>query len=147
VTEDDRQPSPPPRSRMEDEVREILARADQPASFRDHVRRKTQQQRRNRITQLRHTIIQPAQFGPGTFLILCFAFALGGALARAWSPLTATLLGLASVASLIMVGVRRHGGVSGPEIKTWRGQDLDFNRRADSWADSVRDRFRRPPRG
>lgn len=146
MTEDDRQAAPPPRSRMEDEVLEILVRADQPASFRDHVRRKADQQRRDRMTRLRHALAPPAQLGPGSFLALCFALAIAGAVVRAWSPLTATLLALASVVCLVMVAVRRHGGVTAPGSKTWRGQELDVSRRADTWADSVRDRFRRPPK-
>lgn len=131
---------------MEDEVLEILGRADQPASFRDHVRRKADQQRRDRLTRLRHSLASPARLGPGSFLALCFALAIAGAVVRAWSPLAATLLALASVVCLVMVAVRRHGGVTATGSKTWRGQELDFSRRADTWADSVRDRFRRPPK-
>lgn len=135
----------PPRSRLEDEVLEILVRTDQPTSLGDHVRRKAQQQRRTRFDNAARSVPSFSSAGPGTFLVVCLTLALLASIVRDSSALLATLLVLASVASLAMVAVRRHGA-AGPSVKTWRGRDLDFSPPPPAWVDSLRDRFRRPPR-
>ena len=136
---------PPRRSRLEDEVREILVRADQPASFTDHVRRKAQQQRRERLVNAGRAIPQIDTLGPGAFLIGCFVAAFLATLVRSSSPLLAQLLAVGSVALLAMVWVRRHGSSGGSRIKQWRGRDIDLNPPPPAWVESLRDRFRRPP--
>jgi hypothetical protein len=148
VTDRDRagdQPTPP-RSRLEDEVLEILVRTEQPTSLGDHVRRKAQQQRRTPFDHAARSLPSFGTAGPGVFLVACLALALLASLVRESSALLATLLVLASVASLAMVAVRRHGGAGGSNVKTWRGRDLDFGPPSPAWVESLRDRFRRPPR-
>lgn len=137
---------PPPRSRLEDEVREILVRADQPTSLRDHVRRKTRQQRRSRIDAAARAFPSWDSAGPGTFLVGCLGLALLASIVRDSSALLAALLALASVASLAMVAVRRRGAAGGSNTKTWRGRDMDCSPPPPAWVESLRDRFRRPPR-
>lgn len=136
----------PPRSRLEDEVLEILVRADQPTSLGDHVRRKARQQRRTRFERAARSVPTPTTAGPGVFLVGCLVLALLASIVRESSALLAGLLVLASVASLAMVAVRRHGGAGGSSVKTWRGRDLDFNPPPPAWVEGLRDRFRRPPR-
>ena len=136
----------PPRSRLEDEVLEILVRADQPTSFRDHVRRRAQRERRERFTSAARSLPSFAAAGPGTFLVACLALAILATLVRDASGFLAALLALASVASLAMVAVRRRGGAGGTGPKTWRGRDLDPGPSTPAWVESLRDRFRGPPR-
>ena len=136
----------PPRSRLEDEVLEILVRADQPTSFRDHVRRKAQRRRRAQLDAATRSVPSLGALGPGTFLIACLGLAFLATLVRDSSALLANLLGLASVASLAMVWVRRHGGAGGSNVKTWRGRDIDLSPPPPAWVESLRERFRRPPR-
>ncbi len=136
---------PPRRSRLEDEVREILVRADQPASFTDHVRRKAQRQRREQLAQASRIVPQFDTLGPEAFLIGCFVAAFLATLVRSSSPLLAQLLAIVSVALLAMVWVRRHGGSGGSRIKQWRGRDIDLSPPPPAWVESIRDRFRRPP--
>ena len=138
---------PPPRSRLEDEVLEILVRADrQPTSFREHVRRKTQQRRRTQLSAATRSLPRLSTAGPGTFLVACFALALLATVVRDASALLAYALALLSIASLVMVWVRRGGGAGGPGVKTWRGRDMDLNPPPPAWVEALRDRFRRPPR-
>lgn len=134
----------PRRSRLEDEVREILVRADQPASFTDHVRRKAQQQRRERIAGAGRVVPRIDTFGPGAFLIGCFVAAFLATLVRSSSPLLAQLLAVGSVALLAMVWVRP-GSSGRSRIKQWRGRDIDLSPPPPAWMESLRDRFRRPP--
>ncbi len=136
----------PPRSRLEDEVLEILVRADQPTSFADHVRRRARRQRRERFGAAAGSLPNFATAGPGTFLIACVALALLATLVRDGSAALAALLGLASFASLVMVAVRRRGGAGGSGPKTWRGRDLDPGPEPPPWVGSLRDRFRGPPK-
>ncbi len=140
----DEQP-PPRRSRLEDEVREILVRADQPASFTDHVRRKAQQRRREQFASASRVLPQLDTLGPGAFLIGCFVVAFLATLVRSSSPLLAQLLAVGSVALLAMVWVRRRGASGGSRIKQWRGRDIDLSPPPPAWVESLRDRFRRPP--
>lgn len=136
----------PPRSRLEDEVLEILVRADQPTSLRDHVRRTAQGRRRERVGRATNSVPDLATAGPGTFLIACIVLAVLATAIRDTSAALAALFALASVAALVMVAVRRRGGAGGFGGKTWRGRDLDPTSPTPPWVDSVRDRFRRPPR-
>lgn len=136
----------PPRSRLEDEVIEILDRADQPISFRDHVRRSAQRRRRERVAEATGSIPDLASAGPGTFLISCIVLALLATFIRDTSPALSALVALGSVACLVMVAVRRRGGAGGSGPKTWRGRDLDPDPEPPAWVESLRDRFRRPPR-
>lgn len=140
------QPQPqPPRSRLEDEVLEILHRAEQPTSLRDHLRRTAQRRRRERMAAAAGSVPSWSSAGPGTFLLACLALALLATLIRDASAALGALLAIASVACLVMVAVRRGGGDgSGP--KSWRGRDLDPTPTTPAWVDSLRDRFRGPPR-
>jgi hypothetical protein len=138
------EPDPPQRpSRLEAEVAEILARAEQPASFTDHVRRKTEANLRQRPQQVNLPSLD--HLGPGSFLLGSLAFAVLGAMLSGFSPLLGTLFGIASVVCLIMVWVRRvPPGINQP--KTWRGRDISGGPEPPDWVNNIRDRMRRPPR-
>lgn len=138
------QPDPPQRpSRLEAEVAEILARSEEPVSFSDHVRRKTEASLAQRPQQLNVSSFD--HLGPGSFLIGALAFAVLGAMLSGFSPLLGALFAIASIVSLVMVWVRRvPPGIGGP--KTWRGRDITSGQDSPEWVNSIRDRMRRPPR-
>lgn len=145
---DPSQRQPPPRSRLEDEVLEILYRTDQPASFTDHVRRKAAQQRQRRVNDATSSIrgLLPAQWTSGSLLIAAFVVAFLAILVRDTSAVLATLLALASVILLIWPIIERFRRPDQSDIKRWRGQDMDFRPPPPPWVQSLQDRFRRPPR-
>ena len=139
---------PPQRSRLEDEVLEILYRVDQPASFTDHLRRKASRQRRERWSAIGDRFgggRRAGALGAGSYLIGSFAVALLAVLLRDASALLATILAMASVALLVWPIVDRYRRPQPPEIKRWRGRDIDLNP-PPAWLRALQDRFRRPPR-
>lgn len=146
--ERDREPSgeQPPRSRLEDEVLEILVRAEQPTSLADHVRRRTARRPGGPPPRGGRTLPGLGGVGPGTLLIASLVAALLATLARPESPLLAFLLGLGSALLFGAIWVRRYAGPSGPEVKRWRGRDLNLGPGGPAWVASLRDRFKRPPR-
>jgi hypothetical protein len=149
VTDRDRAGQPPsPRSRLEDEVLEILVRADQPTSIQDHLRRKAERARMAAAPRGANPFRSPSlsRIGPGGFLIGAFVLAFLATLVRSASPLLATLFVLAALASFAMLWVRRYAAPAGSDAKRWRGRDLDLSPPPPAWLESLRDRFRRPPR-
>ena len=142
--------SPPdqPRSRLEDEVLEILVKADQPTSFQDHVRRKAARVRGARHPGSGRVLpsFSLARIGPGSLLIGAFAVIFIATLVRASSPLAATILALAGVVMLAMMWVRRYATPGDTNVKRWRGQEVDLSPPPPAWIESLRERFRRPPR-
>ena len=144
---DDAPPPPKPRSRLEDEVLEILARADQPVSLSDHVRRKMWRQRRAQARRAASGVANPFQrLGSGTLLLGSLAVAFIANLVRPSSSLVATLLALVSVALLLSLYFVRHRGPGRQNIKTWRGRDIDLSPPQQPLGEWWRERFRRPPR-
>ncbi|MDP9369117.1 MAG: hypothetical protein M3Q03_12710 [Chloroflexota bacterium] len=137
---------PPRRSRMEDEVLEILYRTDQPTSFADHVRRKTTRQRRSRLSTISRSFRTTQQLGPGTMLLASIGAALLAVLVKDASAILATLLALASVSLLLAPIVGRYRRPGRSDVKRWRGRDIDLNPPPPAWVGSLRDRFRKPPR-
>lgn len=153
AADDDRQVGPT-RTRLEEEVLEILQRTDTPVSMSDHVRRKVAQERRERANRWRDSATSlPARLGSFSGI---FGFAVLGLLAfivRDLSPLLATVLAILSVIVLFLPVIdRARGGAQSATGKRWRGQDVDFSARPPmmsgqpAWFEALRDRFRRPPR-
>ena len=151
--EDDRHVGPA-RTRLEEDVLEILQRTDTPVSMSDHVRRKVAQERRERANHWRDRVASfPALLGSFSGI---FGFALLGLLAfvvRDVSPLLATVLAILSMILLFLPVIdRARGGSQSASGKRWRGQDMDFSPRPPTlsgqpaWFETLRDRFRRPPR-
>lgn len=135
----------PPRSRLEDEVREILVRADQPTSLRDHVRRRAARPPRGRggggppWSRL-------DRLGSGGYWIASLGAAFVGALVHGTSPLLGTLCGVVSAVSFGMLWRRGGANGYGSPGQHWRGRDLGPNPTTPAWVESLRDRFRGPPR-
>lgn len=143
-----------PRTRLEDEVLEILQRTDTPVSMSEHVRRKVAQERRERAQRWRHDALSlPSRLGAFSGI---FGFAILGLLAflvRDASPLLATILAIASVVVLFLPVVDRYrNGPQSPTAKRWRGRDMDTSFRPPgssgqpAWFEQLRDRFRKPPK-
>ena len=135
------------RSRLEDEVLEILVRSEQPTSLSDHIRRKAVRERRMRAGRAASGLPRVASsLGPGSLLIASIVLAFVAAAVRDWSALLGQLLAIASVAALIGIYVVTHRRPCGSSVKQWRGRDIDLSPTAPAWVESLRDRFRRPPR-
>ena len=140
-------PEPGGRSRLEDEVLEILARTDRPASLSEHVRRKTKQSRPSRVGrgELNRSRLT-SSIGPGSLLIGSVTAAILAAAVGGSSALLAQLLALLSVGLLIGVYVQRYGAPGRGNAKQWRGREIHLSSPSPAWVESLRDRFRRPPR-
>ena len=106
-----------PRTRLEDEVLEILQRTDTPVSMSEHVRRKVAQERRERAQRWRNEARSlPSRLGAFSGI---FGFAILGLLAyllRDASPLLATILAVLSVVVLFLPVVDRYR--NGPKSST-----------------------------
>lgn len=138
------------RTRLEEEVLEILQRSDQPISFSDHVRRKVAQERRERFGRWQASLASlPSRLGSFSGLIGCLILAFLAFLVRDVSPLLATVLAIASVVCLLLPIVQRFRGPTPSADKRWRGQDVTFSGTPGgqpAWFEHLRQRFRKPPR-
>lgn len=143
----DKQPPVEPsrsNSRLEDEVLEILHKADRPSSnvvkFQSRVRRRrmsTAHRLRNSATRVHLTGLN--------LLIATVVLAILAAMLDDRSALLGRILALLSVACLIGLFVRRWVRPEQPQIKTWRGRDVDF--RPGPQRPEWLDRFLRGPKG
>lgn len=143
--------SPPPapgrRSRLEDEVLEILARADKPASLTDHVRRKAHRQRQQRLqTSVNRVSTWSAGLDANSFLIGFVVCALLAGFLRDSSALLARLIAIVGLFCLVAPIVLSFKSPRQPTIKQWRGRSIDLSPQGPEWMNSLRDRFRKPPR-
>ena len=134
------------RSRMEDEVLEILYRTDQPTSFADHVRRKTTRSRRARLSMLAGHRRLPRTLSSGSLLLASLGTALLAMLTEDTSRILATLLALGSLALLLAPIFTRYRRPGQSDVKRWRGRDMDLSPPPPAWVGALRNRFRRPPR-
>ncbi len=119
----DRSPQgdPPKRSRLEDEVLEILQKADRPPTVADQVRFKARESK----VSLGWAAASRGRFdlrGPLAPLVGAVAVALLGALVRDVSPLLASLLGVVAFGLFCSVWFAPSTG-SGTGNR-WRGRDL-----------------------
>ena len=148
MTTADNQPDGPVHSRLEDEVLEILHRSDRPISFAEHQRRL----RRQAHQRMRGPVVakwrSTARFTPGAFLLLGVVAALLAFAIRETSPFLARVLALGCVLLLISPIFLQCRSPRGETSKRWRGRDVDFSAPSSppQWLDTLRDRFRRPPR-
>lgn len=139
--------SPTGRTRLDDELHEILIKSEQPASFADHVRRKTQFQRpARRAWGSGLSVPSLARMSGGSRLVASLVVALVASSTRDTSSLLATVLAIVSVALLGSMYAGPRHGPGGPGVKQWRGRDLDLSSSPPAWVGSLRDRFRGPPR-
>ncbi|MGI8643303.1 MAG: hypothetical protein ACR2LS_04220 [Thermomicrobiales bacterium] len=134
----------PKRSRLEDEVLEILQKNDRPISFTDHVRRKAAQQRQTAPKPslgLRHHRLWPLAPFIGAFVV-----AFVGLSIRDTSALLATILAWVSVGMFFLPLVLHFRRPSQAHVKRWRGRDLDFREPRRDWWQELRDRISGKPR-
>ncbi|HEU5431171.1 MAG TPA: hypothetical protein VFU81_05880 [Thermomicrobiales bacterium] len=144
MADPDIRPEPPPsRSRLEDEVLEILTRADRPPTMQERLRRAARDARRP-LGHAARFVPGAIAIGPGLLLAASFALAFLGSLVSGPSHLLGFLFGLASFVCLALLWAPRYNTGSGP--KRWRGRDLGPTASNAQWLDDLRDRFRRPPR-
>jgi hypothetical protein len=115
------------RSRLEDEVLEILYRTDRPPTARDRIRARLQARAaKARAVARRHDKVA-VQVDSGVLLIACLAAAMLAYLVSDASPLAGRLLGLLSVALLLIPIVRSLVGPQSARKKQWRGRDVDLS--------------------
>lgn len=116
---------PQSRSRLEDEVLEILHKTDRPPSnvvkFRAHARR-----RRMVDGQRLRSVVQGFQLTSLQLIIATLGLALLAVFVEGHSALLARGLALLSVACLVAIFVRRFRRPEPPQTKTWRGRDIQF---------------------
>ena len=114
-----------PKSRLEDEVLEILHKADRPPSnvvkFQSRVRR----QRMSTFSRLGDAAGRFHVTGLN-LLIAAIVLAILAAIFDDRSALVGRVLALLSVACLIGLFVRRWIRPEQPQIKTWRGRDINI---------------------
>lgn len=111
----------PKRSRVEDEVLEILQKADRPPTIADQVRLRAREGKVTLGGTTTSQILLGLQ-GPLAPLVGAVAAALLGALLRELSPLLATMLGVVAFGLFCSVWFAPSPG-SGPGNR-WRGRDL-----------------------
>lgn len=134
----------PKRSRLDDELLEILQKNDRPISFADHVRRKTVGQRQP--SPPRSAGLKRHRLWPVAPFIGAFALAFLGLSVRDTSALLATLLAWASVALLFLPIILRLRRPANSQVKRWRGRDMDLQAPRRDWLGELRDRFSGRPR-
>lgn len=117
-------PPPEPRSRLEDEVLEILQRADRPPSnvikFRAQVRQRRPAVRDRARTITRNALEPVTLLGASLVLAILAVFAEGIA---NWLGVFLGLSALACFVLLFVLGFRRPRDVS---QQRWRGRDIDL---------------------
>lgn len=143
-------PEPPSgrRSRLEDEVLEILYRSDRPPSFSDRLRANLQRTRgtfhAGRQGQFSALI---ARLDSGLWLVVCLGLGILAYVIKSTSPLLARVLVIACVTALVLAIVRPSGRSDYGPVKRWRGRDMDFSPPSRPlWLDRVFRGQRRPPR-
>jgi hypothetical protein len=72
--------------------------------------------------------------------------AIVAAQVRSSSALAAALLAILSITLLVALYVPRFGRPREDQVKQWRGRSIDLGPQSPPWVESIRDRFRRPPR-
>jgi hypothetical protein len=135
-------PEPAPRrSRMEDEVLEILYRADRPPTTGEKARARIDEARVAARRSLgAHRFGRSFRAGPLALLIGSLLLAIAAAALRSVAPPLAVLLGLGSAGMLLAIWFDRRPR---PSASTrWRGRDLDGPRLPD--IERFRERWRNP---
>lgn len=136
----------PSRSRVEDEVLEILARTDQPLPFRDHVRRRASRQRRAQLGHAASKWWKVPVVTPGMLLLGSFVVAIVASSVRSSSALLATLLAVMSIGLFSCLYVQRFRRQPGSDVKRWRGRSIGVDDTTPDWLNNARQRMKRPPR-
>lgn len=145
---EDNEPSSPRRSRLEDEVLEILYRSDRSPTFADRLRAAS---RRARTSVRRRPRLGIGEFlarlDSGMWLAACVLVGIAAFFVRNASPLLARVLAVLCLAMILLAIVRSFGRPDRGSVKRWRGRDIDFSPPSRPlWIDRVFRGQRRPPR-
>jgi hypothetical protein len=81
-----------------------------------------------------------------SFLIGFVVAALLAGFLRDSSALLARLSAIVGIVCLLAPIVLRFKNPRQPTIKQWRGRSIDLSPQGPEWVNSLRDRFRKPPR-
>jgi hypothetical protein len=143
-------PEPPTgkRSRLEDEVLEILYRSDRPPTFGERLRATLRQTSRSfrmpRSGVLRNVV---SRMDSGMWLAAFVILGIVAFLLRNTSPFLARFLVVTCLALLFLAIVRSFSRPGRGQVKQWRGRDIDFSPPTRPlWFDRVFRGQRRPPR-
>ena len=143
-------PEPPAgkRSRLEDEVLEILYRSDRPPTFTERLRSSLRQFPRSFRTRRsggRAGIL--TWMDSGMWLAAFVVLGIVAFFLRNASPFLARLLVIVCLAVLVLAIIRSFGRPDRGQVKTWRGRDIDYSPPSRPlWFDKVFRGQRRPPR-
>jgi hypothetical protein len=136
------------RSRLEDEVLEILHRSDRPPTFTERLRAR----RRSVVRGVQHHRSSArfdlgSLFDSGAWFLAFVSLGVVAYLVGDASPLLARILALACVALLAIAIVRSLARPNRGAVKRWRGRDIDISPMSRPlWIDRVFRGQRRPPR-
>jgi hypothetical protein len=145
---DEPEPQTGRRSRLEDEVLEILYRSDRPPSFSDRLRAKL----RRAATVLRgrprlHLGAVIGRLDSGMWLGACLILGIVAFIVRDMSPFLARSLAVLCLALIVLALVRSFSRPDRGSVKRWRGRDMDISPSSRPlWLDRVFRSQRRPPR-
>lgn len=115
-----------PRSKVEDEVLEILMKNDRPPSNVVKFQAKVIKSRYTLLQRVRRSL-DGLNVTTTHLLLATVALAVFAALLHGSSPFLGQLLAIASLISLVLLFIR---GVTGPrrqQTKRWRGRDIDLS--------------------
>lgn len=114
----------PQRSRLEDEVLEILDRTDLEPGRVIKFKSRAQRERAQRTRQLRDRL-GAVRLSGTEWLIAAVVLAILAMIVNHSSPLLAKILGLGCIGCLVMIYVVAFRQPKGPTTKRWRGKDID----------------------
>ncbi len=145
---EDPEPSAGKRSRLEDEVLEILYRSDRPLTLSERVRASLRQAARpSRMRRSGFVGDIFSRMDSGMWLAAFVVLGIVAFAVRNTSPFLARFLVVTCLALLFLAIVRSFGRPDRGQIKTWRGRDMDFSPPTRPlWLDRVLRGQRRPPR-
>jgi hypothetical protein len=143
-------PEPPPgrRSRLEDEVLEILIKNDRPPTIGERLQSDVRRQRRNvgHLLANRSSLFS-APFDTGLWLVGCLLLGILAFVFRDISPLLARILAIGCFVIVLIAIVRSFRRPDRHNVKQWRGRDIDISPSSRPlWLDRIIRNQRRPPR-
>lgn len=131
---------PPRRSRVEDEVREILERVDRPPTVVEQVRSQAISGQASVKRSLEQRADKRFSWSPRGAIAASLMLAIAALLAHGAVPVLADLLGIAAFAALASLWFVRSSSPPPPSAR-WRGQDLAGPQASDRWRE-IRRRLR-----
>jgi hypothetical protein len=114
------------RSRLENEVLEILERTDRETPNVVKFQSRVQRQRLSLRTRLRRYTVH-LRLSSQNLLLATFVLAILAVIASNASPLAGRVLAFLSVAALVSLFARSLWKPEQPSVKRWRGRDVDFS--------------------